>query len=357
MITTDPVQTPQAPPTEACRVDIATEPPPWAPYLSASAGATIYHDPRWGQVMNDAYGNVPFYLTARRGEATVGVLPLVRQQSLLFGRSLCSIPYFDAAGILADDAEAENQLLAAAGRLRDDCRASWVELRQLTPPSDPLPARTDKVTMWLDLPQGAEAMWKQLKTKVRTKVRKTQKGDLSIVHGGAELLDDFCDVYSRTMRDLGSPPHSRRFFRYVLEAFAEQADLFVVRGDNQVLAASFTLTDSHGFHVPWSGSDTRFRRLGANRFLYWCMLEHAADRGAGTFDFGRSTRDSGTYGFKKEWGAEPVPLHWHYLMPAGRQMPELRPDSPKYRLMVACWKKLPLLAARLLGPRIIAKLP
>ena len=342
---------------EPCRVEADSATPNWDEFLARHAGATVYHDPRWGGVMAEAYGNRPTYLTARRQGRVVGVLPLVRQKSLLFGKSLCSVPYFDAAGVLADDAAAADALVDRARSLLADGRLGWVELRQLEPLADSLPTRTDKVTLWLSLPAGAEAMWNQLKTKVRTKVRKTQKNDLQSADGGAELLDEYFDVYSRTMRDLGSPSHSRRFFRLALEAFADQVRLFVVRHQGRTLAAAFTLTDKQGFHVPWSGSDVRHRRLGANRLMYWTMLEHAAQAEAPRFDFGRSTKDSGTYGFKKEWGAEEVGLYWHYLVPEGQAPPELRPDSAKFRLMVTCWKKLPLWLARALGPRIIAKLP
>jgi len=90
--------------------------------------------------------------------------------------------------------------------------------------------------------------------------------------------------------------------------------------------------------------------------LYWAMLEDACRMGAAAFDFGRSTRDSGTYVFKKQWGCDEVPLVWEYLLPPGGSLPELRPDSSKYRLMVACWRKLPVGAARLIGPYLISKL-
>jgi hypothetical protein len=43
-------------------------------------------------------------------------------------------------------------------------------------------------------------------------------------------------------------------------------------------------------------------------------------------------------------------------MDAGQSMPDLNPESGKYKTMVACWRKLPLWLTRLLGPRIIRKL-
>ncbi len=337
-------------------IKIEKDLPDWPAYLARHENSTIYHDPRWGRILGDACGAKPFYLSAWRNGQQVGALTLMGQRSRLFGDRLCSLPYFDASGVLATDNQAADALLSATESLRESEGYQTLEIRQLNTCPEDVPTRLDKVTMWLKIPGDSAAMWAQLKTKMRTKVRKTQKNDFSFICGGTELLDDFYDVYSRTMRDLGSPPHGRLIFERVFAEFQAETRIFVVRGGGQVLAASFTLQDKWGFHVPWSGSDVRFRNLGANRFLYWEMLSYAADAGANWFDFGRSTADSGTYEFKREWGAEPVQLYWHYFMSKGKKIPEIRPDSGKYSLMVRYWKKLPLPLARTLGPWIIKQL-
>jgi len=352
----DPVTPRQNQQDAPCEVAVSSEVPAWEDYLHARPDATIYHDPRWGRIMAEVYGNRPVYLTATRGGRTVGVLPLVRQRSLLFGSHLCSVPYFDAAGILADDEAARRALAESARGLRSEHGAEWVELRQLQPVDEALPTRTDKVMMHLALPDNTDELWKALRATVRNRVRKAEKADLTAADGGRELVGEFYAVYSRNMRDLGSPPHGRRFFEAIAREFEDSVRLFVVRHDREALAASVTLSDRHAMRMPWAASDWRARDLCPNMLLYWRMLAHACETQAACFDFGRSTRDEGTYRFKRRWGAEPVQLYWHYLLPEGAEMPELRPDSRKYRLMVACWRKLPVWMARAIGPRIIAKL-
>jgi len=327
----------------------------WSEYLTRHPEASLYHDPRWGEVMGSAYGNRPYYLTASRDGQTVGTLLLVAQRSLLFGSHLCSLPYFDVAGILADEDGAAQALVAEAAKVRDALRANWVELRQSRPLGESFPCRTDKVTLHLALPADPKTLWDDLDPKVRNQVRKAQREGLGTVQGGAELLDPFHAVYARNMRDLGSPPHSRRFFALILENFPSAARLFVVKAGDRPVAASFTLADRHAFRVPWAGNDWRVRQSCANMLLYWSMLEHAGQRGAPCFDFGRSTRDSGTHRFKTQWGAAEVPLYWHYLLPPGGAAPDLRPDSPKYRLATALWRRLPVSLVKILGPRVISK--
>ena len=342
---------------DTCRVSTSRTLPDWGEYLSRHPHATVYHDPRWGEVMAGSYGNEPLYLSAWRQERVVGVLLLISQKSLLFGRHLSSVPYFDAAGILADDDAARNALTFEARRIMGELKAKWVELRQMNPLPDPAPpVRTDKVTLQLQLPDASEALWDQLRAKVRNQVRKATRSGLACVRGGAELLTEFHAVYARNMRDLGSPPHSLRFFRRIAEALPGAVRIFIVRQRDRPVGSSFTLSDRHAARVPWAGSDWRFRDLCPTMLLYWEMLADSCDRAAGLFDFGRSTRNAGTYQFKKQWGSQEVPLYWHYLLAEGQDPPGLRPDSPKYRFLVACWKKLPVWMVRVIGPRLIGKL-
>jgi hypothetical protein len=75
------------------------------------------------------------------------------------------------------------------------------------------------------------------------------------------------------------------------------------------------------------------------------------------FDFGRSTPDSGPYRFKAQWGASPIPLHWHYWVRGNSSPPELNPNNPKYRLAIKVWQHLPVSVTRLIGPSIVKNLP
>lgn len=337
-------------------VSVTETTPDWSDYLSGQPEASLFHDPRWGRVMNAAYGNGCLYLTARRGDRIVGVLQLVDKKSWLFGHYLCSLPYFDASGVLANDPETAQALLSRAEELRQEEDAQWVELRQGSVLDAAMPVRTDKVALWLSLPESADDLWKALKPKVRNQVRKAEKEGLTVHRGGMELLDEFYAIYVRTMRDLGSPPHSRRFFGEAFGEFPSLTRLMVVRLRERPAAAALMLHDRQGVHVPWAGSDWRLRELCANMLLYWSMLSDACEQKATRFDFGRSTRDSGTHRFKKQWGAEEVPLYWQYLLPEGAELPGLRHDSRKYAFIEACWRKLPLSVVRVLGSRIIGKL-
>jgi hypothetical protein len=90
--------------------------------------------------------------------------------------------------------------------------------------------------------------------------------------------------------------------------------------------------------------------------MYHCLLERAVERGQRVFDFGRSSPASGTYQFKKQWGAEPDATDWQYYVRSG-SAGDMRPDNPRYQRMIRVWQRLPLPLTRLLGPSIVRGIP
>jgi FemAB-related protein (PEP-CTERM system-associated) len=176
------------------------------------------------------------------------------------------------------------------------------------------------------------------------------------VSGGIELLDAFHDVFSRNMRDLGTPVYGKRWFREVLTAFPDSR-VYVVRHAGRPIAASLTHPSRSGvIEVPWASALRAFNPLCANVFLYWHMIRDAAEQQVAIFDFGRSTPGEGTYHFKKGWGAEPRELVWEYWT-SGAALPDMSPKNPKFAMAIRLWRHLPLGVTRALGPRIVAHIP
>jgi lipid II:glycine glycyltransferase (peptidoglycan interpeptide bridge formation enzyme) len=91
--------------------------------------------------------------------------------------------------------------------------------------------------------------------------------------------------------------------------------------------------------------------------MYWNILESAIKQGIQTFDFGRSSIESGTLKFKKQWGAKPKQLFWYYQLDSEKPIPQLNHSNKKLRLFIQAWKKLPLFIANRLGPFIVKDLP
>ncbi len=68
------------------------------------------------------------------------------------------------------------------------------------------------------------------------------------------------------------------------------------------------------------------------------------------FDYGRSKRNTGSFAFKEHWGFEPAPLHYQYYLVRARELPNVSPSNPKYRMFIRAWQHLPLPVSRAVGP-------
>jgi len=326
----------------------------WDAFVASRADATGYHEWAWRGVFARGFGHRAIYLVARIGGGIVGVLPLVEMRSVLFGRFLASLPFLNYGGLLAGSDATATALVEHAAQVARARKCRHVELRHVERRLPLAPARQHKVAMRLPLAAG---LWDGLDRKVRNQVRKAEKSGLAFERGDAGLLPEFYAVYARNMRDVGTPVYARRFFDEILAAFPGRARVLVVRLDRRPIAAAVSFQTRRTVEVPWASSLREFNSFCPNHLLYWRAIEAAVAEGADTFDFGRSTPDGGTYRFKTQWGAVPVPLHWEYPYLAGGGVPDQGPTNPKFSAAIALWKRMPLGLANALGPLIVRGIP
>jgi FemAB-related protein (PEP-CTERM system-associated) len=327
-------------------------------YVRQSGRLPLSCHPGWLRVLERGLGQRAYCLEAVDGAATRGILPLAYVSSVLFGKFLVSLPYLNYGGVRADDAATAASLIDRAARLADELGVRYLELRCEQPVEHPkLTARLNtKVHMRLALPDKSEILWKALPAKVRNQVRKGQKSDLTVSWGGADKLDDFYAVFSRNMRDLGTPTYGKKLFASILEEYPERAEFCVVKAGDKPAAGALLL---HGWgvsEVPSASCLREFNSTCANMLMYWQLLERAIERKQETFDFGRSTREGNTYRFKEQWGAKEAAAEWQYYVRTG-SVGEMRPDNPRYQRMIRTWQKLPVWLTRLIGPRIVRGIP
>ena len=129
--------------------------------------------------------------------------------------------------------------------------------------------------------------------------------------GSQELLKDFYKVFSENMRDLGSPVHSQEFFSLIFKYLGVNTKIGIVYHYDIPVAGGIIIIFRDTIEIPWASSLREYNRLSPNMLLYWSFLEFAGNKGFKFFDFGRSTINSGTFRFKKQWGARSENLVWY----------------------------------------------
>jgi len=158
------------------------------------------------------------------------------------------------------------------------------------------------------------------------------------------------------MRDLGTPVFSRRLFESILLQFPGSAELCVVRSRALPVAAALLVHGCGASEVLSASSLRSHNSTCANMLMYWHLLERAIRRGQRVFDFGRSSLQSGTFVFKRQWGAEPEPAVWQYYVRKGT-VGDMRPDNSKYQRLISLWQRLPVPLTRWIGPAIVRGIP
>jgi len=347
----------------------------WDGYVLSRDTSLCYHLSAWMRSVAKAYGHRCHWVVARResrlgtveeGQGNIcGVLPLVHIRHFILGDSFVSLPYADLGGIVADDPAVEAELLRFAATLQARNGAAVVELRSIgkiasaqaaQEPGVPAPAW--KVLMVRDLPGDPDRLFQEFKPKLRSQIRKPEKEGMRFRLGDTTLLDDFYEVFCTNMRDLGSPVHSKDWFRAIAGEYGPMSRLGVVYREEEPVAAGLVLACRNTLSIPWASSVRKYNALSPNMLLYWNFLKYGCENGFGMFDFGRCTPGSGTHRFKEQWGAVATPIRRVTIGRGVRQ--ESRGNSGDLsaegkftrELALRVWKRLPLDMANYLGPKI-----
>ncbi len=324
----------------------------WDDFVLACPAGTVFHLSAWKRVIERAFGHRTHYLLARRGSAVTGVLPLTHVKSLLFGSSLISNAFGVYGGPVAEDMESLHALEEAAVRLMESCGVPVLEMRGFSESRAAWPTKSGLYdTFRKRLDPTLEGNLKAVPRKQRAMIRKGMQNRLrSQIDTDVDRL--FC-VYAESVRNLGTPVFPKSYFRIIREEFPQSSDIVTVTADGEPVASVLNLYFRDEVLPFYGGGVHAARALAANDFMYWEVMRRACERGCHLFDFGRSKIGTGSHAFKRNWGFEPTPLVYQFRLPPGRATPDLNPLNPKFRLLIAAWKRLPLPVATRLGPLIV----
>ena len=323
----------------------------WNAFVQAHPEGTFFHLAEWQYVLKRSFGHACHYLLAESPAGEIrGVLPLAQVKSLLFGNALVSTPFCVYGGIVAADAAAHAALTNAACDLARRLEVDYLELRNRRRQHPGWVCKELYVTFRKPIDPDSERNMLAIPRKQRAMVRKGIKEGLRVEVD--ERVDRHYDIYSESLRNLGTPPFSRNYLRVLKEVFGDNCEIVSILKGSQAVASvlNFYFRDEV---LPYYGGGTReARAVAGNDFMYWSVMERAREKGCRLFDYGRSKRGTGAFDFKSNWGFEPEQLHYEYLLVKRQEMPNLSPSNPKYGAAIAVWRRLPLKLTQLIGPPV-----
>lgn len=329
----------------------------WDHAAALYAGFTHFHRYGWKSVIHGVFGHECLYLAARDAAGAVaGVLPLVRVKSAVFGHYLVSMPFLNYGGPIGSEAGVRG-LAEAAAREAQQSGARLLELRsRIELPLDWTVSHR-KITVVLDLPPDADALMKSFPAKLRSQVRRPAKEGVT-VRFGADQVEPFFQVFSRHMRDLGTPTLPLAWFVAIAREFPDDAWFGCAWHEGTPVAAGAAFRWGNELEMTWASALSAYNRIAPNMGLYWAFMERALAEGITLFNFGRCNPDGGTHRFKRQWGSRDEPLWWYQKGAEGKDPGATpSPDQGAYAWGTRIWKHLPLPVATLLGPRIVRGIP
>lgn len=327
----------------------------WDAYIDRCPEATFFHRRQWREIIETVFRHRTHYLYAEQAGEIAGVLPLAHVASRLFGSSLASLPFCVYGGAVVTNPAAREALHRHARDLAASLRVGYLELRYREATEPRWVTRDLYCTFRKALLADPQANFQAIPSKRRNMVRRAAKAGLRVVVNDA--VERFFPLYADNVHRHGTPPLPKRYFQALANAFGRDHEILtVLDASGRPVAAAFLFYFRDEIIPYYVGDCVEARDLAANDFMYWEVMRHGVARGCRVFDWSRSKKGTGSFEFKKNWGFEPKPLHYEYLLVEADRVPEHNPLNPRYQLLIKLWRRMPLPLANLIGPHIVRSL-
>ncbi len=328
----------------------------WDAYVAGHAGGTVFHSTTWLDILNRSYRRPYHHFAVKEDGRIRGLVSVYRVRGLSGKKSLYSLPFTAYGGLLADEA-------AVARQLHDVCLeearregVGMVHLRNTVASGLDLPTSDLNVQFSKPLPDTEEACLESIPRKSRATVRKAMQnhGLGYVVNRDVDLL---WHLHAVNLKKLGTPVFPRSFFRTIMEAMGDKADILFVLHKGKAVAGVMNFYFRDVCNPYFSGSLPESNPTGANNYMYYALMCHGLKKGCKRFDFGKSRRGSGSFDFKKNMGFEPQPLPFQFIFNTRSELPTFNPSNPKLALLLEAWSRQPLWTSKLAGPFLNRFLP
>jgi hypothetical protein len=301
----------------------------WSEFILRHPSSSVFHTSEWLRALQQTYGFTPFVLTASPlGTKIENGIPFCRVNSILTGKRLVSLPFSDHCQPLSAD-----KLFKV---LPEICREQNLKYIELRPLESGLAVSERYWLHMLDLRPSLDELYRKFHPDcVRRKIRRAEREKLVTEEGCSEkLLDEFYALQIITRRRHGLPPQPRQWFRNVLDALGQNAEIRVARFERRAVAAILTLRHKRTAVYKYGCSSADDNNRGGMQLLFWRHIEDAKKRGMEWMDLGRcGAGDTGLADFKERWGAERreigyyrYPVHPHQTARKSRFLSKL-PDA------------------------------
>ncbi|MDU4960696.1 MAG: GNAT family N-acetyltransferase [Sporomusaceae bacterium] len=323
--------------------------------LAAAAGS-IYHTTAFRRILLESFGyRCLYHAVLDRDERVCALLPLVEGRNLGLRRAAVSLPFVNYLDICAVSGAARRFAQTSLPALCAQRRLAYLEMRLKDQDWDEpgWQAAADQYSFSLPLAADEEQVLALSTAGNRNHVRKVYRNNWFAVSFDPGHLEAFYRVYVRRMKQLGSPAPALAFFERFFQYLPDAARLLSVldRDSGRVVGGMLLLLSpgDQTLYYPYGANAVEYNAKYLNNFMYWEAVRLGIRCGLRRLDLGRSPAGSGTYAYKRQWGAEPCQLRYLLYSESGYAPP----GRSRFDLAVKLWRAAPAFITGRAGPRLI----
>ncbi len=337
---------------------------------SPGSGAQVQHTLEWKRAVSEAYATPkPAYYIARNGGGNLFGLAAFAAKSFLLGNRLVSTPFVDHGGFVGTPNAAGVAEILSQVKKNFGFEKSQVRLASYAPNfseseksllASGFFKKDSKQVAVLEL-SSQQAIWDGFSRHVRKNVNKAERSGLQVRELDSQKeLDAFYAQYFASMKQFGTPCHSKKFFESLLAHLGAGRKFFGFNCYSGAELAGSILMFVHGKNaiLPFGVSSPQFREFRPNDLLHWEAIKRAVEMGVKNFDLGLAQSDAqpGTHAhgileFKLKLGCKlferPV-YYGGYGVQASNSSGNSGTGS--FRKLSGVWKHLPNAVIEKVGP-------
>ena len=344
--------------SRALTVDLTLAPNDQDGFVAAHPDGTIFQTSAYLRTLREGYGHETIVLSARRGDALLGILPLVAMKQLFLGEKLVAMPYqFDTGEPLVLEPSARGALLERAAALARQRGVRHLEIRTTKAPPDAAAfgyQSLDSGLVVTDLRFAAFDPKKSISRGIRREVGYAAEAGLVIKRTAEpEALWRFRALWLAEMKAHGAPQAGKNFFTAQLRELAGALYLSEAWKGDRLIGGLLALGDRHAaYGRAVAGHTAEGRAHFVGKALTYDSILWAKERGVERYHMGITwTGDRGLKAYKDGWGGDTSPVSM-LVLPVRGEAPSPGSYFGGFGLAKKVWSILPLWLADRLGHEV-----
>lgn len=323
-------------------------------YRQRSDKSHIFHSLEWMKIVHESLGLKYKIASLKENDITVASIPFVTYRNLIKGPCALPLQFSGYYGSIVADSDIFRKKIL--DQFFGYCKKHKLytqipEINQIKGHHVFLGYSIYRINLIMNSPVE-EQILAQASKRMRSYTKSAIKSKLVCCTGGLELLDKFYLLYLQNMKELGTPPLPKIYFKKIFEFLPQLAKIILVKNQRQVCSGMFVLKVSKSELYAAAISTPRFFRTSQSSHLIYLQAAREAQRmGCSVMNFGRSIDNSGPALFKKRYGLEATPL---LMYSPNQNWTVTDPEKSILKYVVAIWKRLPTPISRL-GGLLLAK--